>query len=108
MRSVAACTALEKNNIYIIVTPPTVGVPGTGGDFVQPVDNTFVFNVGASRVCRAAFIFDDNRFELTEQFQVLFTGIILPDGMATPSVPGLTVQPATTIVLIQDNDGTVM
>ena len=81
-------------------------MPGTGGDFVQPVQNTFVFNVGATRVCRVAFIFDDNRFELTEQFQVQFTGIILPDGMATPSIPGLTVQPATATVLIQDNDGT--
>ena len=80
-------------------------MPGSGGDFVPPAENTFIFNVGATRVCRGAFIFDDNRFELTEQFQVQFTGVVLPNGMATPSVPGVTVQPAATTVLIQDNDG---
>lgn len=42
---------------------------------------------------------------MTEQFRVQFTGIILPDGTATPSVSGVTVQPTTATVLIQDNDG---
>lgn len=85
--------------------PSTVGVPGSGGDFVPPVENTYVFNVGASRVCRSAIVFDDNRFEMTEQFQVQFTGIILPDGTAAPSVPRVVIQPTAATVIIQDNDG---
>ena len=72
---------------------------------MPPVDMTYVFNVGASRVCNSAIIFDDNRFEMTEQFQVQFTGIILPDGTATSTVPGVTVQPSIATVVITDNDG---
>lgn len=82
-----------------------VGVPGQGGDYVPPVENTFVFDVGAARVCRQAFVFDDDRFEMSEQFSVQYTGIVLPDGTATPSVPGVMVQPSTATVLILDNDG---
>ena len=84
---------------------PIVGIPGTGGDFVPPVENNYIFNVGASRVCNSAIVFDDNRFEMTEQFQVRFTGIILPDGTATSTVPGVTIQPSTATVIILDNDG---
>ena len=88
-----------------VLNLPTVGVPGAGGDFVPPVENTYVFNVGASRVCQSAIVFDDNRFEMTEQFQVEFTGIILPDGMATPTVPRVEIRPTVATVTILDNDG---
>jgi hypothetical protein len=80
-------------------------VPGQGGDFVPPVENTFVFDVGATRVCRQAIVFDDDRFEISEMFSAQYTGIVLPDGTATLSVPGVMVQPSTATVLILDNDG---
>lgn len=82
-----------------------VGVPGQGGDYVPPVENTFVFNVGETRVCRQAIVFDDDRFEMSEQFSVQYTGVVLPDGTATPAVPGVMVQSSTATVLILDNDG---
>lgn len=50
-------------------------------------------------------MFDDNQFEMSEQFSVQYTGIVLPDGTATPSVPGVMIQPSTATVLILDNDG---
>lgn len=50
-------------------------------------------------------MFDDNLFEMSEQFSVQYTGIVLPDSTATPSVPGVMVQPSTATVLILDNDG---
>ena len=50
-------------------------------------------------------MFDDNRFEMTEQFSVQYTGVVLPDGTASPSVSGVMVQPSTATVLILDNDG---
>lgn len=52
-------------------------------------------------------MFDDNRFEMTEQFTVEFTGIILPDGTATPTVPRVEVRPTVATVTILDNDGMV-
>ena len=64
-----------------------------------------MFNVGATRVCRQAFVFDDERFEMTERFAVQYTGILLPNGMASPSVPGVMVNPSTATVIILDNDG---
>ena len=89
-----------------VLNSSAVGVPGSGGDFVPPAENTYIFNVGASRVCRSAIVFDDNRFEMTEQFQVEFTGIILPDGTATTTVPRVEVRPTVATVTILDNDGT--
>ena len=82
-----------------------VGLPGAAGDYVPPAENTFVFNVGTSRVCRQAIVFDDDRFEMSEMFSVQYTGIVLPDGTATPTVPGVMVQPSTATVIILDNDG---
>ena len=80
-------------------------MPGQGGDYVPPVENTFVFEVGATRVCRQAIVFDDNLFEMSEQFSVQYTGIVLPDGTSSLSVPGVMVQPSAATVLILDNDG---
>ena len=50
-------------------------------------------------------MFNDDRFEMSEQFSVQYTGVILPDGTATPALPGVMVQPSTATVLILDNDG---
>ena len=44
---------------------------------------------------------------MSEQFSVQYTGVVLPDGTATPSVPGVMIQPSTATVLILDNDGTI-
>lgn len=59
-------------------------------------------------MCRQAIIFNDDSFEMTEQFLVQYTGIVFPDGTTSLSVPGVMVEPSTTTVLIQDNDGMIV
>lgn len=81
------------------------GNPGQNGDFVPEADIRFTFLEGTTRACQNIFIFNDDLFEVTEDFSLVVSGILLPDGSEVPSVLGVTIQPSQTQVLILDDDG---
>ena len=82
-----------------------MGAPGEDGDFVAETNFRFTFSEGTDRVCRDIFIFNDDLFEVTEDFSIAVRGILLPDGSEAVSVVGVTIDPPETEVLILDNDG---
>ena len=92
--------------LHLFVHP--VGVPSQGGDFVPPASDVFIFNSGDSRSCLEAIIFNDDVYEITEDFTASFRGFRLEDLSEVPSITGVTVQPSTTRVLIVDTDGELM
>ncbi len=75
------------------------------GDYLPEDDIRFVFNINDRRACQTIFIFDDDRFELTEEFNGVIEGIINSEGTQVPSIPGVTIVPSETRIIILDNDG---
>lgn len=90
---------------WLLSQSNTEGNPGSGGDFVRELNFRFTFNEGSRRACQGVFIFDDDIFEITENFRIVANMILLPDGTQMPSLPGVTINPIETTVHILDNDG---
>ena len=80
------------------------GLPGQGGDYT-PQSNVYTLNPGAQLNCIDIFIHRDNAFEMREEFQGEIQSIQLPNGQVLASVMGVTIQPQTTRVFIDNIDG---
>ena len=67
----------------------------------------FLFRPGASRVCGTIVIYRDNAFEFDEDFAGEVTGLRLAGGTIVNTIPGVTITPTRTEVLIIDNNGKI-
>lgn len=56
-------------------------------------------------MCQDIFIFNDDLFEVTEDFMLVVRGILLPDETEVQSVLGVRIEPSETQVRILDDDG---
>ena len=65
----------------------------------------FLFRTGVSRVCGTIVVYRDSAFEFDEDFAGEVTGLRLDAGPILNSIPGVTVSPSRTEVLITDNNG---
>ena len=65
----------------------------------------FLFRPGASRVCGTIVIYRDNAFEFDEDFAGEVTGLRLAGGTIVNAIPGVTITPTRTEVLIVDDNG---
>lgn len=83
----------------------TVGNPGSGGDFVPEAMPRFIFSEGSSRACVDIFIFNDDLAEMTENFMITASRIVLPDQTIVESIPGVQISPSEATIQILDDDG---
>ena len=65
----------------------------------------FLFRTGASRACGTIVVYRDSAFEFDEDFAGEVTGLRLGGGAVLASIPGVTVSPTRTEVLITDENG---
>ena len=65
----------------------------------------FLFRTGVSRACGTIIVYRDSAFEFDESFAGEVTGLSLDGGQVMASIPGVTVSPTRTEVLINDNNG---
>lgn len=84
----------------------SAGIPSTGGDFVGPVNEAgrFVFSATENNPCIDVFIFGDDVFEGEEEFDVEFDVFLLEDDSTVSTLTGVTVDPRSTTVIIEDID----
>ncbi len=82
----------------------TVGQPADDGDFVGPVNaaGRFVFSATENNPCIDIFIFEDDLFEGEEEFDVEFDFFLLEDDSTVTALTGVTVDPRSTTVIIED------
>ncbi len=86
-------------------SPPLEGAPIAGGDF-QLSEQEFAFSPTMMRSCVNLFVFDDRLIELTEDLTLGVEGLReSPSGAIMNSIIRVTVNPSTTTVEIEDNDG---
>lgn len=81
------------------------GNPPAGDYSPELSAEQFLFRPGASRVCGTIIIYRDNAFEFDEDFAGEVTGLRLAGGAIVNSIPGVTITPTRTEVLIIDNNG---
>ena len=75
-----------------------------GSDYRTPTSR-YVLSAGDSRSCVNVNILDDNILEIGgENFEGRLEGFVI-DGMNEDTVDGVTLDPANTVIEIQDNDG---
>lgn len=85
-----------------------MGNPGDGGDFVPEEMRRFIFSEGSSRACVDIFIFNDDLAEMTENFMITASRIVLPDQTIVESIPGVQISPSEATIQILDDDGKII
>jgi hypothetical protein len=83
------------------------GNPPVGDYSPELSAEQFLFRPGASRACGTIVIYRDNAFEFDEDFAGEVTGLRLAGGAIINSIPGVTITPTRTEVLIIDNNGKI-
>ncbi len=81
------------------------GNPPVGDYSPELSAEQFLFRPGASRACGTIVIYRDNAFEFDEDLAGEVTGLRLAGGAIVNSIPGVTITPTRTEVLIIDNNG---
>lgn len=74
----------------------------SGGDFTTS-NEEFTFSAAETTPCIDVFIFEDQLFEGDEDFMVMFDSFRLADGTTTNSMTGVTVNPSSSTVTIEDS-----